>query len=93
MRSHTVTIALLLLLAYVHGNLWIGRGSVQEVAAMRTKLADQKAQNLAAKRQNATLAAEVRDLQEGLGMVEEKARKELGLVMANEVFVQLVPKP
>jgi cell division protein FtsB len=31
----------------------------------------------------------VRDLQEGLEMVEEKARMELGMVKPNEIFVQI----
>jgi cell division protein FtsB len=31
----------------------------------------------------------VRDLKEGLDMVEEKARAELGMVKPNEIFVQI----
>jgi cell division protein FtsB len=31
----------------------------------------------------------VRDLKEGLEMVEEKARSELGMVKPNEIFVQI----
>jgi cell division protein FtsB len=34
----------------------------------------------------------VRDLKEGLEMVEEKARNELGMVRPNEVLVQLTPR-
>ena len=34
------------------------------------------------------LSAEVRDLKEGLEMVEEKARLELGMVKPNEIYVQ-----
>jgi cell division protein FtsB len=37
---------------------------------------------------NSQLAAEVRDLKEGLDMVEEKARQELGMIKTNEIFVQ-----
>ena len=35
------------------------------------------------------LASEVRDLKEGLEMVEEKARSELGMVKPNEILVQI----
>jgi cell division protein FtsB len=35
------------------------------------------------------LSAEVNDLKEGLNMVEERARQELGMVKANEIFVQI----
>jgi cell division protein FtsB len=37
------------------------------------------------------LAAEVKDLKEGLQIVEEKARGELGMVKPNEIFVQISP--
>ena len=56
---------------------------------MQQKLDAQKAANLQARQTNERLAAEVRDLQEGLEMVEEKARLELGMVKPNEIFVQV----
>jgi cell division protein FtsB len=34
----------------------------------------------------------VSDLKEGLEMVEEKARMELGMVKPNEIFVQVLRK-
>ena len=40
---------------------------------------------------NEQLAAEVRDLKEGLEMVEEKARCELGMVKPDEILVQVSP--
>ena len=42
-----------------------------------------------ARARNARLEAEVRDLREGLEMVEEKARFELGMVRPDEILVQL----
>jgi len=74
----------------VQAQLWLGRGSVGDVAQMRQKLDEQKARNTVAQHANEQLAAEVRDLQEGLDMVEEKARSELGMVKPNEVLVQIV---
>ena len=41
---------------------------------------------------NDQLASEVEDLRAGLGMVEEKARMELGMVRPNEIFVQVNPR-
>ncbi len=88
--SHRVVPALLLaLLAALHAQLWFGRGSVPDVARMERKLAEQKAANAAAQQANERTAAEVRDLREGLEMVEERARTELGMVKPNEVFVQI----
>ncbi len=80
---------LLVLLLAVQGQLWFGRGSIGEVQAMQRKLDDQKARNQVAAQANERLSAEVRDLQEGLETVEEKARLELGMVKPNEIYVQV----
>jgi cell division protein FtsB len=45
--------------------------------------------NAKAKRINGQLSSEVNDLKEGLNTVEERARHELGMVKANEIFVQI----
>jgi cell division protein FtsB len=87
--GRVVAVLLIGLLAVVQAQLWLGRGSVGDVAAMQQKLNQQKARNAAAQQANERLAAEVRDLQEGLDMVEEKARSELGMVKPNEVLVQI----
>ena len=89
MSGRVVAVLLIGLLAVVQAQLWLGRGSVGDVAAMQQKLDQQKARNAAAQQANERLAAEVRDLQEGLDMVEEKARSELGMVKPNEVLVQI----
>jgi cell division protein FtsB len=52
-------------------------------------LQQQKQANEEAKRLNEQLSAEVNDLQEGLNMVEERARHELGMVKPNEILVQI----
>ncbi|AEG93682.1 cell-division protein, septum formation-like protein [Ramlibacter tataouinensis TTB310] len=83
---------LIALLLVFHAQLWFGRGSVGEVAQMQRKLEAQKAANLLALQANERLASEVRDLKEGLEMVEEKARTELGMVKPNEIFVNLGPQ-
>ena len=66
-----------------------GRGSVGDVSRMQEKLAAQKAANAQAQQANEQLASEVRDLKEGLEMVEEKARSELGMVKPDEIFVNI----
>ena len=89
MNSRTAAVLLIGLLLVVQGQLWFGRGSVNEVRQMQHKLDEQKTRNLAAQQANERLGAEVRDLQEGLDMVEEKARSELGMVKPNEIYVQI----
>ncbi len=90
MTARHVTVLLLFLLAVVHAQLWFGRGSLTDVQSMQRRLSAQQDKNAQTKLGNEQLLAEVRDLQSGLEMVEEKARKELGMVKPNEVFVQLV---
>ena len=48
--------------------------------------------NAQARQANARLSAEVQDLQQGLEMVEERARGELGMVKPDELYVQYSPK-
>jgi len=81
---------LIALLALFHAQLWIGRGSIPSVREMQQRLDEQLVENSQAQARNDQLAAEVRDLKEGLEMVEEKARSELGMVKPNEIFVQII---
>jgi cell division protein FtsB len=87
--NRVVPAVLIALLLVVHAQLWFGRGSVGNVAQMQKKLDDQKARNAIAQQANEQLGSEVRDLKEGLEMVEEKARGELGMVKPNEILVQV----
>ena len=80
---------LIALLGLFHAQLWSGRGNVPSVREMQRHLDEQLAKNAKAQTANEQLAAEVVDLQEGLEMVEEKARSELGMVKPNEIFVQI----
>ncbi|MCA0215379.1 MAG: septum formation initiator family protein [Proteobacteria bacterium] len=89
MANRVVPALLLALLVIVHAQLWFGRGSVPNVSQMQQQLADQKEKNEQARQANERAEAEVRDLKEGLEMVEEKARAELGMVKPNEIFVQV----
>ena len=92
MVSRTVTVVLLALLVGLHAQLWLGRGSLPRVNEMHRQIEVQKAANDQARQANARLGSEVHDLKEGLDMVEEKARSELGMVKPNEVYVQFTPR-
>ena len=89
MSSRIVPGFLIALLLVLHAQLWFGRGSVGNVAEMQRKLEAQRTANVAAQQANERMASEVRDLKEGLEMVEEKARTELGMVKPNEIYVQV----
>ncbi len=82
-----LTLAALLLL--VQADLWLGKTGLPYVMSLRAQLDEQRAANEAARGRNAQLSAEVSDLKEGLEMVEEKARSELGMIRPDEILVQV----
>ena len=93
MKSTRIVPAVVLLsvLALLQGQLWTGRGSLPRVHEMQHQIAVQQTANAVASQANARLDSEVNDLKEGMDMVEEKARSELGMVRPNEIYVQYLP--
>ena len=88
MNTRALTVILVGLVALIQASLWFGKGSVPHVAALQSQLTEQLAVNATARERNARMSAEVSDLKEGLEMVEETARRELGLIKENELLVQ-----
>ena len=86
------TAALLALLALIQAQLWFGGGGKPHAMNLELQLSRQQAANDDARARNTRLQAEVRDLREGLEMVEEKARHELGMVKPDEILVQVAPR-
>ena len=82
--------ALLLVLALLQYRLWISDDGIRSVMNLRDSVAAQTAENEGLSRRNDQLAAEVKDLKEGLAALEERARTDLGMVGANETFFQVV---
>jgi cell division protein FtsB len=80
------------LLVAVQANLWLGKGSLPYVMSLQRQLDQQNAGNQAARERNARVVAEVSDLKEGLEMVEERARSELGMLRPDEILVQLTKR-
>jgi cell division protein FtsB len=83
------TLALLAVLLFVQGQLWIGDSGKPYTMKLQLELDKQNALNDQARLRNDQLVAEVRDLREGLEMVEERARWELGMVKPDEILVQV----
>jgi cell division protein FtsB len=90
MKWTPVVLGALLLL--VQADLWFGKGNLPYVMGLQKQLEQQRQANAAARERNARVLAEVSDLKEGLEMVEEKARSELGMVRSDEILVQISPK-
>jgi cell division protein FtsB len=88
--SHRLVPAFLItLLLVLHAQLWFGRGSIPDVWRLRQQHNTQLQLNAQAEQSNERLRAELRDLRDGLEMVEERARFEIGMVKPNEIFVQI----
>jgi cell division protein FtsB len=89
MGNRLIPAVLFALLLIVQVQLWFGQGSLPHVNALRLELDQQKLANEEARLKMEQLSAEVTDLKQGLNMVEERARNELGMVKTNEIFVQV----
>ena len=88
-----ILICLTALLLLIQFPLWLGKGGWLRVWELDRQVNVAQKKNDELKARNAKLASEVEDLKQGTGAVEERARFELGMIMNNEIFVQiLAPK-
>lgn len=87
-----ITLALVALLLLIQYPLWLGKGGWLTVGEMESQLEASRVHTEQLKARNAKLESEVHDLKDGLGAVEERARYELGMIKANEIFVQVLRK-
>ncbi len=86
----TLTFVLLMLIGLMQYPLWLGKGSWLRVWEVDQQIRTQREVNGKLKARNAALDAEVRDLKQGYEAIEERARSELGMVRADEIFFQVV---
>ena len=93
MATRLFAAALLIAVLALQYRLWLSDDGVREVHRLQDAVASQKQQNAELKERNEQLAAEVKDLKEGLDAVEERARSDLGMVGSNETFYQVVTPP
>ncbi|MBD8898293.1 cell division protein FtsB [Rhodanobacter sp. DHG33] len=88
-----VALVLLLLLIGLQLKLWSAHGGMHEVDALRVSIKKQTDENTRLQQRNQALAADVDDLKHGDQAVEARARTELGLIKAGEVFYQVDNQP
>ena len=70
--------------------LWVGEGSFAQVWALEKSIAEQREENAELATRNERLYAEVRNLRNEQGAVEERARMNLGLIREDETFFLVV---
>lgn len=87
-----ITLALAALLLMIQYPLWMGKGGWFRVRELEGQLAVAQHKNAELKSRNGKLDSEVRDLKDGTGAVEERARYELSMIKQNEIYVQILGK-
>ena len=70
--------------------LWVGEGSFAQVWALEQSIAEQRNENAERATRNERLQAEVRNLRNEQGAVDERARMNLGLIREGETFFLVV---
>lgn len=88
MRALVAILAGLLLVTQYQ--LWFGEGGVLEVRRLQAMVESQQAENAVLTQRNEALEADVEDLKAGLEGIEERARRELGMIKNDETFYQVV---
>ncbi|GGW65366.1 cell division protein FtsB [Alishewanella tabrizica] len=83
---------LLITLAALQYRLWFGQLSVTDYLKQQEEIAQQQASNQELIKRNRMLLADVNDLRQGQEAIEERARNELGLIAADEVFFRIIPR-
>lgn len=84
-----IVFVLFILLQY---QLWFDETSVRSSMEMKEKIVEQEELNGAIRARNQVLQEEIAGIKSGMGSIEAKARKELGMVKENETYF-IVVKP
>jgi cell division protein FtsB len=83
--------ALLVVVVLLQYRTWMSDNGVRELERLESAVAVQRTENEQLAERNRQLAAEVRDLKNGMAALEERARSDLGMIASNETFYQVVP--
>lgn len=70
--------------------LWVGDGSLAQVARLNSEIVKQSAENERLKARNQLLAAEVDSYKNGTDGIEERARERMGMIKKGETFFMIV---
>lgn len=81
---------MVILIVLLQVRLWVGEGSYAQVWGLNDTIESQRQENARLAARNERLYAEVRNLGSGQGAVEERARKDLGLIRDDETFFLVV---
>ena len=85
-----ITLFLSFLFVLLQYDLWVGEGSLSSSQRLKIQVEEQRQENSKLAVRNKLLAAEVKDLKQGLDAIEERARSEMGMIRKDETFYQIV---
>ena len=86
-----LALGLFLLLVLAQYRLWFAeQGSLAELHRLQADIVEQQATNAELAARNAQLEQEVLELQQGMDTVEERARRDLGMIRDGETYYQVV---
>ncbi len=84
-----LSVFLLFLFSYLQYALWFQGGGASEAIALEQKIEDKRLEINRIQAGNRRLTAEVRDLEQGLDAVEERARSLIGMIKEDEMFFRV----
>lgn len=88
-----LALVLVVVLCATQAALWSPHGGIPKVLEMQQLIARQEKQNAELRERNLALDAEVLDLKQGLEAIEERARSDVGMIKAGEIFYQIIDGP
>ncbi|HQQ62273.1 MAG TPA: cell division protein FtsB [Pseudomonadales bacterium] len=84
-----LVLVLLLLLGFLQYRLWVGEGSLAQIANLKREIEKQQLDNAHLRARNQALAAEIEALKNGTS-IEDRARRDMGMIRKDETFVLIV---
>ena len=87
-----LVVVLVALLVLLQIRLWFGEGSISSKIALDKQWQEQREFNESLMLRNRLIAQEVESLKTNLDSLEEKARKDLGMIKEGEVFYLVTDK-
>ncbi|MCI0652998.1 MAG: cell division protein FtsB [Methylococcaceae bacterium] len=81
---------LLVLLGLLQYKLWYGDAGFRQVREYEQRISSLQQEIKEIRSRNAAFQAEVDDLKNGMAAVEERARRDLGMIRKNETFFQII---
>ena len=85
-------VILIFFLAGLQFRLWVGDGSLAHQYELDTQISEQRVENKLLKWRNEKVAQEVESLKSNLESIEEKARRDLGMIKEGEIFYLVIDK-